>query len=758
LRRPSLYDKYVSKKFINKRGLWVPPRRWKRLSYKVKNLVKNIKRYKFIKSIKKSQKLHITRGDNRALPYKKTLLELMSKYGINNLNKKNSFIRLKKRLAILKRKSKLYSYNRFSRSSLYSKKWYKKRLSNNYDILNTKVISNIRKSFFKRNNIYSYSIRLKRTLLKRKLNRSLFPRVRTSSPFILRRYHKIKNAINSYAYYKNGFSAYKLMGIGLKSMSNARLPKLNRYKKRGKKRYKKHNKKYELDYKSDYSKFNIKFISKEGKPILFKNSYPESIKSKSVNNYRVLSRKRIAYNIKKRIKSIKYHIRRSIYKNYHKPYLFNKAIKFKYRFGKYRLLLHKGKKYDPRFWNRLEGSKFSHKIRLYRGLFDSLAKVHLLRGINKKYDYNMGKGLYSPLNLLGFKKYHPYRFLRHRALFPRLINNSSYKRIKDYSLYKKVLALRPLINRLNALHMFIRKHNYSYKLSNNKILNDYLVKFNKYNYENNGLIRLYKQNIINYNLLKGINRLMWSRSGATPSSLYHYNSLSERLNYNKIKLNKRNFYYSNSRLYRTKSRLNKKPKLLSQGTRRRWRGLNKRLRWVKRYGYRPKNPFRRLYKRWWRIRGKYELSKKDNKPLSLLSLNNGYPTLMLKSFVNNFIIQVLDKNGKSLTMKTAGSIYEGPQRRTWFAAQNIAFLIGQYLLGRNIKNINVCFRSKFSKHMIEAAKSLMTTTTLIKSKVYDEELGIKRTKNLIRRLRVIGFSILYKRSHNGLRAKKARRV
>jgi ribosomal protein S11 len=199
--------------------------------------------------------------------------------------------------------------------------------------------------------------------------------------------------------------------------------------------------------------------------------------------------------------------------------------------------------------------------------------------------------------------------------------------------------------------------------------------------------------------------------------------------------------------------------------RKRLRGLNNiQGKYVQRKaGYWWKMPRHQHY-RWWKLKGSSHLSlfykrrviKSNNRTGRNIRFSRKKSLLkvVLKQVTNNYFINVI-KDNKTIFMITAGMVgFKGPKRRSWFAAQQLSKQVAFKLLKRGCKKVDLEFRSNvLSKHSKEVLKGLLKVTAYVKKS--KKKLNKKSVK---RSLTISTLKTIYSRSHNGLRARKDRRL
>jgi len=140
------------------------------------------------------------------------------------------------------------------------------------------------------------------------------------------------------------------------------------------------------------------------------------------------------------------------------------------------------------------------------------------------------------------------------------------------------------------------------------------------------------------------------------------------------------------------------------------------------------------------------------------------PIVDIRRTANNFFIHV-QHNNKTLFVRTAGMAgkvgdkltFTGPKRRTAYAAEVTGREVSQKLLNRGLEDVLLRYRSKYSYFAKAAVKGLRSGYIRKKN---TKEGRLKRFKGVFYRqkLRIPEVRVWVTLSHNGLRAKKARRM
>jgi ribosomal protein S11 len=185
---------------------------------------------------------------------------------------------------------------------------------------------------------------------------------------------------------------------------------------------------------------------------------------------------------------------------------------------------------------------------------------------------------------------------------------------------------------------------------------------------------------------------------------------------------------------------------------RRWRAWNLRRR-VRKF---------RLIRRRYKIIGRYnELQRGDLNVLPKINV----PIVELRETANNFYI-VVKRDNQTLFDRTCGMVYphgapkfEGPKRRTTYAAEVLGKHVGRILLMKQMPHIRLKLRTRPNEKVKAAIKGIKSVEIPVKfAAVYKEGRLVRASFHGVRRVHVDRVSINVPLSHNGLRKRKPRRI
>jgi ribosomal protein S11 len=111
--------------------------------------------------------------------------------------------------------------------------------------------------------------------------------------------------------------------------------------------------------------------------------------------------------------------------------------------------------------------------------------------------------------------------------------------------------------------------------------------------------------------------------------------------------------------------------------------------------------------------------------------------VLVKATINNVFVIVVNKKQKVLMVKTPGSLgFLGPKRKTPFAAEVLGRRVSFWLMKNNIKKIDIILRTPLNKVTKAVLKGLRANS----------------------RVRLVRLRERIALAHNGIRARKARRI
>jgi ribosomal protein S11 len=185
---------------------------------------------------------------------------------------------------------------------------------------------------------------------------------------------------------------------------------------------------------------------------------------------------------------------------------------------------------------------------------------------------------------------------------------------------------------------------------------------------------------------------------------------------------------------------------------RRWRAWNLRRR-VRKF---------RLIRRRYKTIGRYNTLQRGD--LNVLPKIN-VPVVELRETANNFYM-VVKQDNQTLFDRTCGMVYpygapkfEGPKRRTTYAAEILGKHVGRLLLNKQMPHIWLKLRTRPNEKVKAAIKGIKSVEIPVKfAAVYKEGRLVRASFHGVRRVHVDRVSINVPLSHNGLRHRKPRRI
>jgi len=170
----------------------------------------------------------------------------------------------------------------------------------------------------------------------------------------------------------------------------------------------------------------------------------------------------------------------------------------------------------------------------------------------------------------------------------------------------------------------------------------------------------------------------------------------------------------------------------------------------------------RLIRRRYKTIGRYNsLQRGDFSALPKINV----PVVELRETANNFYI-VVKQNNQTLFDRTCGMVYpygapkfEGPKRRTTYAAEVLGKHVGRILLTKQMPHIWLKLRTRPNEKVKAAIKGIKNVEIPVKfASVYKDGRLVRASFHGVRRIHVDRVSINVPLSHNGLRKRKPRRI